>query len=98
MAEIVDSVRVCGADRQLAALTSMHDLVVAARPVPEAPPIAVLVVRSPSSGHVGSGHVLIEHRSTTGHDDHLVRPSVEAVPLFWRLVAQKFGIEPVPVA
>jgi hypothetical protein len=99
LADIVDSVLTCGGDQHLAGLTSMHDLVVTARPVPEQPPIEVVVVRSPSSGYVGAGGVFLEHRSATGHDDRVFRTSDEAVPLFWRFVIEKFGVEPVrPVA
>ncbi|GLY39784.1 hypothetical protein Amsp01_058070 [Amycolatopsis sp. NBRC 101858] len=93
VAEIVASVLACGGDAHLAALTSMHDLVVTARPVPAHPPIPVVVVRSPSSGFVGAGGVFIEHRSVTGHDDGIFRDGAEAVPLFWRFMIEKFGIE-----
>jgi hypothetical protein len=95
MADIVDSVLTCGGEQRLAGLTSMHDLVVTARPVPERPPIGVVIVRSPSSGYVGAGGVFIEHRSVTGHDDRIFRTSDEAVPLFWRFMIEKFGVEPV---
>ena len=45
----------------------MHDLAVAARPVPADVPIDVVIVRSPSSMvPVVVGTVLIQHRSTTG--------------------------------
>jgi hypothetical protein len=94
MADIVDSVLACGGEQRLAGLTSMHDLVVTARPVPESPPIEVVIVRSPSSGYVGAGGVFIEHRSITGHDDRIFRTSDEAVPLFWRFMIEKFGVEP----
>ncbi|MFJ9779473.1 hypothetical protein ACIRSS_07815 [Amycolatopsis sp. NPDC101161] len=46
LADIAGSVLACGGERQLAGLTSMHDLVVAARPLPEHPPVPVVVVRS----------------------------------------------------
>ncbi|WP_253770295.1 hypothetical protein [Goodfellowiella coeruleoviolacea] len=95
MAHIVDSVVECGGEQRLAALTSVHDLIVTARPVPQRPPIEVVIVRSPWSGYVGAGGVFIEHRSITGHDDRIFRPSAEAVPLFWRFMSYKFGVEPV---
>ena len=94
VAEIVASVRACGGEPHLAALTSMHDLVVTARPVPEYRPIEVVVVRSPPSGFVGPGGVFVEHRSATGHDDWIFRDGAEAVPLFWRFMIEKFGVEP----
>ncbi|MET8250096.1 hypothetical protein [Micromonospora sp. NPDC005197] len=95
MAAIVDSVLACDGASRLAGLTSMHDLVVAARPVPEDPPVEVVIVRSPSSGLIGPGAVLIEHRSTSGRDDVIARPSEEAIPLFWRFMIEKFGVAPV---
>jgi hypothetical protein len=94
LADIVASVLARGGDQSLAALTSMHDLVVTARPVPDHPPIPVVVVRSPSSGLVGAGGVFVEHRSLTGHDDRVSRDGAEAVPLFWRFMIKKFGLEP----
>jgi hypothetical protein len=94
MADMVESVIACGGADRLAGLTSMHDLVVTPLPIVD-PPTEVVVVRSPSSGWVGAGAVLIEHFSATGHDDRIVRPSGEAVALFWRFLIEKFGIEPV---
>ncbi|MGC4817778.1 hypothetical protein [Micromonospora sp. DT63] len=58
------------------------------------PRVEVVIVRSPSSGLVGPGAVLIEHRSTSGRDDVIARPSEEAVPLFWRFMIEKFGVAP----
>ena len=98
MADIVDSVLACHEQTRLAALTSMHDLVVTSRPIPAEPPIEVVIVRSPSSGLVGDEAVSIEHCSITGHDDKITRPSSEAVPLFWRFMIEKFGVDPVRVA
>ncbi len=68
MADIVDSVLACGGERRLAGRTAMRDLVVTARPVPESPPIEVVIVRSPSSDHVsfpsgarlGTNHLVIQ--------------------------------------
>jgi hypothetical protein len=94
MADIVDSVRACGGEERLAGLTSMHDLVVTSRPVPDFHPVGVVIVRSPSSGYVGAGGVFIEHHSVTGHDDQIFRTSDEAVSLFWRFMIEKFGVEP----
>jgi hypothetical protein len=94
LADIVASVLTWeGADR-LVGLTSMNDLVVTASPIAE-PPIEVVVVRAPTSGHVGPGGVQIEHRSPAGHDEWIVRPSGEAVALFWRFMTEKFGVSPV---
>jgi hypothetical protein len=94
LADIVVSVLAWqGADR-LTASISTYDLVVTARPVPEQP-FEVVVVRSPLSGHVGPGAVLIEHRSPAGHDEWIVRPSAEAVALFWRFMTEKFGVSPI---
>lgn len=94
MADIVDSVIARRATTDLAALTSMHDLVVAKKPLPTESPIDVVIVKSPSShrGYVAPGWVAIEHLSTTGHDDQITRPSDQAVPLFWRFMAEKFAV------
>jgi hypothetical protein len=95
MADIVDSVIECGRTNRLAAVTAMHDLVVAVRPVPEDVAIDVVLVRSPSSHiPVEPGAVLIQHRSTTGFDDEITRPADEAVALFWRFMIEKFGVSP----
>jgi hypothetical protein len=70
----------------------MHDLVVAARPVSADVPIDVVIVRSPSfMVPVVVGTVLIQHRSTAGLDDRVVRPADEATGLFWRFMIEKFG-------
>src|SRR5262249_46572808 len=99
MADIVDSVIAAGATQTLAACTSMHDLLVVPRPIPD-PPYDVLRVRAPSSmRHVRAGHVVIEHETVTGHDDRIERPVAEAVRLFWRFVIEKYGIVPnYPIA
>ena len=39
-----------------------------------------------------AGMVAIEHTSLTGRTDHVERPVGEAVPLFWRFMAEKFGV------
>jgi hypothetical protein len=91
MADIVASVLASRGVDRLAGLTSIHDLVVTPRPIHE-PPIETVIVRSPSSGYVGPGAVLIEHRSRNGHDEWIVRPAGEAVPLFWRFMVEKFGV------
>jgi hypothetical protein len=93
MRQIVDSVLATDAGRSLAGTTSMHDLIVAARPVPETP-CDVIAVRSPSSAHVRAGYVVIEHLAFTGRNDSIERPVAEAVPLFWRFVIEKYGINP----
>jgi len=94
MADIASSVIARHATTALAAHTSMHDLVVAKRPLPTESPIDVVIVKSLSShrGYVAPGWVVIEHLSTTGHDDQITRPSDQAVPLFWRFMAEKFAI------
>ena len=92
LAAIVMSVRTSSQEAHLAGLTSMHDLIVRGRPVPD-PPVDVVAVRSPSSlVRVPAGTIVIEHLSTTGHDDRIIRPADEAVPLFWRFMVEKFGL------
>jgi hypothetical protein len=92
MVAIVDSVLNSTASDRLAGCTSMHDLIVVPRPVPE-PPYDVIRVCSPSSLRpVAHGKVLIEHLAATGNNDRIVRPVAEAVPLFWRFIREKYGI------
>jgi hypothetical protein len=94
LVEIVESVMVSGLDGNLAATTSMHDLIVAVLPLRE-PPFDVIAVRVPGSlREPPSGQVLIEHLTPTGHDDGITCPIAEAVPLFWRFVSEKFGLRP----
>lgn len=96
LAEVVRSIRDSEAAGDLVGTTSMHDLVIASAP-PSEPPLEVIVVRAPSSLRPPKDkHVIVEHRSLTGHDDHIERPANEAVPLFWRFVIEKFGILPRP--
>jgi hypothetical protein len=94
MADITASVLDWQAADRLAGLTSMDDLVVTALPIPQSP-IDTVVVRSPSSGYVGAEAVLIEHRSQAGDDEWVVRPSGQAVALFWRFMTEKFGVRPI---
>lgn len=92
VADIVDSVVRCGKTGELAVCTSMHDLVVARRPLSD-PPLDVLHVSAPGSQNVLlPDEVRIDHLATTGHDERIHRPVADAVPLFWRFVLEKFGI------
>jgi hypothetical protein len=94
LVEIVDSVIDGDRGTDLSATTSMHDLWVASSPTQE-PPLDAIVVRAPGSLYPpSSGNVLIEHLSVTGRNDRVERPAAEAVPLFWRFVIDKFGIQP----
>ncbi len=92
LAAIVRSVLASGVSEQLAAITSMHDLIVALKPQGDAPH-EVVVVRAPGSIHPPNrGEVIIEHLSHTGRNDAIVRPVSESVGLFWRFMSEKFGI------
>lgn len=73
----------------------MNDLAVVPTPIPETP-LDVLVVSSYGSLHpsFAPGIIRIEHRSVTGRNDVIERPSDEAVALFWRFVIEKFGVSP----
>ena len=95
MVDIVDSVIESRSADLLAGCTSMHDLIVVTVPIPE-PPYDVVAVRAPGSlGKPADGQVIIEHLSTTGHNDRIERPVEAAVPLFWRFMIEKYGIHPV---
>jgi hypothetical protein len=93
LVDIVTSVEESGRASQLAGTTSMHDLVVAAEPIPD-PPMDVIIVRAPAGtlGAAAPGMVLIEHQAISGRNDRIQRPPEEAVALFWRFVQEKFGI------
>ena len=92
MADIVRSVRTSGHEAELAGLTSMHDLLVVATPVPDLP-YDCIAVRAPGSLHrPPAGYVRIEHLAVSGRNDSIDRPVAEAVPLFWRFVWEKFGV------
>lgn len=88
MTQLVETIRQSPAAEQLVGITSMHDLVVAVVPVTD-PPFEVLRVCALPA----PGVVRIEHHSLTGHDDVIERPVADLVPLFWRFVTYKFGIE-----
>ena len=82
------------AEHDLAAFTSMHDLMVRATPWPK-PPYDLVTVRAPNSmSKVPAGLVRIEHLAVTGRNDKIERPVAEAVPLFWRFMIEKFGGAP----
>jgi hypothetical protein len=95
LAEILANIVSSGRADDLAVTTSMHDLVITPRPVPE-PPLDVVIVRAPNSLRNGPrpGHVVIEEMSLTGHRDLIERPAAEAVPLFWRFMIEKYGVHP----
>ena len=95
MSAIVASVRTRMAEDNLAAFTSMHDLMVVAQPIPE-PPYDLVAVRAPGSMRPPKpGSVLIEHLAITGRNERIERPAANAVPLFWRFMIEKFGVHPV---
>jgi hypothetical protein len=92
MVAIIESVIESGCTSHLVAASSMYDLIVAERPIPE-PPCTVVIVRSPVSVKPpAQGMVVIEHTSLTGRTDRIERPVAEAVPLFWRFMAEKLGV------
>ena len=94
---IIDSVLEHGADGTLALTTSMHDLVVAARPVGK-PPCDVVLVAAPGSlrGHP-DGTVRIDYIAVNGSNTEIVRPEAEAVALFWKFLSVEFGIDRRPL-
>lgn len=94
MVEVVKSIEASPSRDLLAATTSMHDLLVTDRPITD-PPLEVLRVSAPvgSLYPADKGDVVIEHLSNSGRNDRVERSAAEAVPLFWRFVVEKFGIE-----
>ncbi len=94
MSDIVKSVLETDRTSMLAGFTSMHDLLVVAKPIPQHwTPVKVL---APNAPFLPQGMVRIEHLSASGRLECIERPVGEAVPLFWRFVKEKFGVEPGP--
>jgi len=94
LAEVAASVIETESTELLAGLTSVHDIIVTSTPVPDAP-LDVVAVRAPGSLRAPQmGKVLIEHLAVSGHNDRIERPAMDAVPLFWRFILEKFGIHP----
>ncbi len=95
LVEVVASVIETESTEVLAGLTSMHDIIVTSTPIPDAP-LDVVAVRAPGFLQPPeTGQVLVEHLAVSGHNDRIQRPATEAVPLFWRFIIEKFGIQPV---
>lgn len=90
--EIIDSITASGVSDQLVFKTSMHDLWIAQAPVRPGPTEFIQIHAPSSLLRSQSGRVVIEHRSFGGNDDRIERPASEAVPLFWRFSAEKFGV------
>ena len=89
---IIDSVLCSRAADLLAVSTSMHDLVVVTRPLPD-PPMDVIIVRAPASlFEPANGFVRIDFVTVSGRNTRIDRPEAEAVRLFWRFVDEEFGI------
>lgn len=94
--DIVSSVEECGGAERLVATTSMHDLWVTRR-TPEGPAsrVDLITVRAFTSVRpLPEGEMVIEHTSHSGQVEVIARPPADAVPLFWRFVREKWGIEP----
>jgi hypothetical protein len=90
--DIIDSVLVSGVADELAVTTSMHDLLIVGRPVPD-PPMDVLFVRAPGSSRAPTiGQVVIEYKANSGRNTIIERPVEQAVRLFWQFVEEKFGV------
>ena len=89
---IVDSIQASGVSEQLAYKTSMHDLWIACRPIGPGPTEFIHVQAPNSVPGAQPGHVVIEHRTLSGKDDQIERAISDAVPLFWRFCAEKFGL------
>jgi len=90
--DLVKSIRDSGVEHELAGSFSMMDLRVAAVPV-TTPPVEYIGVYGPTSTpSTGNGKVRLVHRTASGRDDSIERPSAEVVPVFWRFVREKYGI------
>jgi hypothetical protein len=95
MADIVDSVLSRQATALLAGHTSMTALIVTTQPIAAGPPAKLIVTRPSRRGPI-SETVLIEYESISGQRDLVTGPSSDAVPLFWRVIAQRFNVQLPP--
>ncbi len=87
VAGVVRSIAASPARSALRYTTSMWDLIVA--PAPGAPaPVDAVKVSAPNYPTV-----VVEHLPPVGGADRIERPREDAVPLFWRFVKEKYGIE-----
>lgn len=86
---IIESVQESELSTSLAAFTSMLDLMVVEYPLRELP-YDVIAIRARTNGTVE-----IEHLSISGRNDRITRPVDAAVPLFWRFVEEKFGLQSI---
>ncbi|PKQ24495.1 MAG: hypothetical protein CVT65_02825 [Actinobacteria bacterium HGW-Actinobacteria-5] len=94
LVSIIESVIQNQMQDQLAATTSMWDLVITTAP-PGEPPLDVIVVRSSvSMNPPRSGEVRIEQFATSGLKEELTRSTAEVLPLFWRFILEKYGLKP----
>ncbi len=94
IAEIVASIASSGRSDDLLFATSMWDLIVTPSPVGD-PPVDVVAVRGAMGmANVPAERIVIEHMPLVGMADKIERPAVEAVPLFWRFMIEKYGIAP----
>ena len=89
---IIRSVLKSGCADKLLADSSAYELAVTDAPLSR--PTEAVVVRWRGVIQPEPGSVLIEHESHTGQNDTLTRPESEAVPLFWRFVIEKLGVDP----
>lgn len=92
--EIIDSVIAVRAEAALAANRTIGALNVVSVNAAD-PPYSVVSVSAFPPGRSAPAMVQVEHVSGSGLAEVVVRPAEEAVPLFWRFVIEKFGIEPV---
>lgn len=89
---IIDSVLEHRADEMLALTTSVHDLVVALKPIDD-PPLDVILVAAPGSIRIHTDDsVRIDYIAVNGENTKIIRPADEAVPLFWRFLRTEFGL------
>lgn len=88
---LIDSVLASGADALLAVSTSMHDLLIAPKPLRES---AVDVVRvcAPSHPNLADGMVRIMFVGVDSRITKIEQPVSETVRLFWQFLDTEFGI------
>lgn len=87
--EVVRSITRSPARTELRYTTSMWTLLVSPEPGTPAPVDAVHIRETEDR----DGTIVIEHLPLVGIADRIERPAADAVPVFWRFMKEKYGIE-----
>ncbi|RAS61372.1 hypothetical protein C8D87_110323 [Lentzea atacamensis] len=96
--DIVASVRASGVADRLGVITSMHDLVVVSLETKNGHYETIKVISPSTMAPVDDGCFALtffgRKKRRHGREEIQQHPVADAVPAFWRLVEEKFGISP----